>query len=415
MAPAPVSESPSITEREAVRLRAHWTLDPDTAFLNHGSFGACPSTVLAYQSELRARMERDPVRFLVDDLERMLDEARVDIGAFLGSRPENLAFVPNATMGVNSVVRSLALSPGDELLTTNHAYNACANVLRFVAERTGARVVVVPIPIPVSDADALVEPILGAITDRTRLVMLDAITSPTAIVFPYERIVREAQARGVDVLLDAAHCAGMVDLRLDDLAPAYATGNFHKWTCAPKGSGFLYVRPDRQHIVRPAIISHGANATRTDRSRYTLEFDWTGTADPTPFLCVSAALRDVGAMIPGGWPAIRARNRAMALAERARIVSALGLTPVASEDLIGSIVSFMLPDGALPPEPLSGNDPLHMTLQDRYGVQVPVFPWPAPPNRLFRMSTHLHTRPSDVSRLIEALREILSPGATGTL
>jgi isopenicillin-N epimerase len=402
-----------MSEAQGLRLRAHWAIDPDIAFLNHGSFGACPISVLDHQSELRARLERDPVRFMVDDLEPMLDAARAQIGPFLGAHPQDLAFVPNATAGVNAVVRSLDLHPGDELLTTDHAYNACANALRFVAERTGARVVIARIPIPVATEDQLVDPILRALSPRTRLVMLDAITSPTAIVFPVARLVREIQSRGVDVLLDAAHAAGMIDLRLDDLGAAYTTGNFHKWTCAPKGAGFLHVRRDRQHLVRPAIISHGANASRTDRSRYLLEFDWTGTADPTPYLCVPVAIRAVGAMLPGAWPAIRDHNRAAAIAQRTRIADALGLTPVAPDAMIGSIASLMLPDAAVPTEPLSGNDVVHATLQNDFSVQVPVFPWPAPPRRLIRISAHLHNRPSDYTRLIDALRAILPDGTRG--
>ena len=411
--PAPITDAPAITEAEGARLRALWAIDPDVAYLNHGSFGACPRSVLDHQSLLRARMERDAVRFLIDDLEPMLDAARVEIGAFLGSAPENLAFVPNATVGVNSVVRSLEFAPGDEILTTNHAYNACANALRFVADRDGARVVIAQVPIPVASADAVVDAVLGALTPRTRLLMIDAITSPTAIVFPFERIVREAQGRGVDVLVDAAHAPGMVDLDLEALAPAYATGNFHKWTCSPKGAGFLYVRPDRQAHIRPAVISHGANSKRSDRSRFLVEFDWTGTADPTPFLCVAPALRDVAAMIPGGWPAIRMRNRAMALHQRQRITAALDLTPVAPEAMIGSIASFMLPDSVAPQDPVGGNDPLHFALQDRFRVQIPVFPWPAPPHRIIRMSAHLHNRPSDYDRLIDALRALLPASGRG--
>lgn len=400
-----------MTEAEGLRLRSQWTLDPEIAFLNHGSFGACPASVLDAQTVLRTRMERDPVRFLAEDLEPLLDAARTEVAPFLGARPENLVFVPNATFGVNAVVRSVRFAPGDEILTTNHAYNACANTLRFVADRDGARVVIAHVQIPVVSEDAVIGAVLGAITPRTRLLMIDAITSPTAIVFPFERIVREAQARGVDVLLDAAHAPGMVDLDLEALAPAYATGNFHKWTCSPKGAGFLYVRPDRQALVRPAVISHGANTKRSDRSRFLIEFDWTGTADPTPFLCVAPALRDVAAMIPGGWPAIRTRNRAMAIHQRERIGAALGLTPVAPASMIGSIASFMLPDSDEPQESVGGNDPLHFALQDRFRVQIPVFPWPAPPHRIIRLSAHLHNRPSDYDRLIDALRALLpAPG-----
>lgn len=403
------SGGPSLSEAECVALRSHWTLDPEVAFLNHGSFGACPASVLAEQQALRARMERDPCRFMIDELEPLLDAAREEVAAFLGASAENLVFVPNATVGVNAVVRSLDLGPGDELLTIDHAYNACANVLRFAAERAGARVAVASAPIPVGGPDEIMHAVLGAMTPRTRLVMIDAITSPTAIVLPFGALIREVQSRGVDVLLDAAHAAGMIDLQLDALGPAYATGNFHKWTCAPKGSGFLYVRPDRQGRVRPVAISHGANSTRGDRTRFHLEFDWTGTQDFTPFLCTPAAIRAVGGMLLGGWPAVRERNRAMVLVARRRMIETLGITPVAPESMIGSIASFMLPDADPGAAPVTGNDHLHFRLQNEARVQVPVMPWPSPPHRLIRISAHLHNRRSDYERLIAALRSLL-PG-----
>src|SRR6266550_3303752 len=242
-------------------LARFWTLDPAVAFLNHGSFGACPRPVLEAQQRLRERLERQPVRF----------------------------FVPNATTAVNAVLRSLALAPGDQLLVTDHAYNACRNVLDFVAAAARAEVVVVPVPFPLASADAVVEAVVARATPRTRLALLDHVTSPTGLVLPIERLVRELAGRGVDTLVDGAHAPGMLPLDLGALGAAYYAGNCHKWLCAPKGAGFLHVRRDRQGGVRPVVISHGANNPRTDRSRLLLEFDWTGSHDPTPYLCVPEA------------------------------------------------------------------------------------------------------------------------------
>src|SRR5438445_7019259 len=245
-------------------LARFWTLDSAVAFLNHGSFGACPSPVLEAQQRLRERLERQPARFFVRDLEPLLADARSALAAFLGAAPEGLVFVPNATTGVNAVLRSLAVAPGDQLLVTDHAYNACRNALDFVAAAARAEVVVVPVPFPLASADAVVEAVVARATPRTRLALLDHVTSPTGLVYPIERLVRELAGRGIDALVDGAHAPGMVPLDLRALGAAYYTGNCHKWLCAPKGAAFLHVRSDRQTGVRPVVISHGPNTPRTD-------------------------------------------------------------------------------------------------------------------------------------------------------
>jgi isopenicillin-N epimerase len=385
-----------------------WSLDPAVVFLNHGSFGATPRAVLDEQSELRARIERQPVRFFVRELEAMLDGVRGALGTFLGANPDDLALVPNATSGVNTVLRSLDFGPGDELLTTTHAYNACANALASVAQRTGAKLVVAGIPFPLEGPDTVVETVLAAVTERTRLVLLDHVTSPTGWVLPLERLVPLLQERGVDVLVDGAHAPGMLSLRLDALGAAYYTGNCHKWLCAPKGAAFLHVRRDRQEHLHPLAISHGRNAPRIDRSHFRLEFDWCGTDDPTAWLCVPAALRVVGSLVPGGWPDVIARNHALTLAARRLLCAALDIAPPCPEAMLGSLAAIRLPDGEGQPRSFLATDPLQDVLLEKKSIEVPIFVWPQAPARWLRISAQLYNSEAQYAYLAKSLGALLA-------
>ncbi len=391
----------------AEQLRAKWSLDPDVVFLNHGSFGACPPAVLAHQDRLRARLEREPVQFFVHELEPLLDAARAEVAAFVGADPDEFAFVRNATVGVNAVLRSLELAAGDELLATNHGYNACRNVLDWVAARSGARVVTAAVPFPVSGPDEVVDAVLAATTPRTRLALLDHVTSPTGLVLPIAALVARLAERGIDTLVDGAHGPGMLALDLGSLGAAYYAGNFHKWVCAPKGAGMLYVRRDRQAGLHPPVISHGYNSRRP-RLRFHEEFDWTGTDDPTPWLCVPEALRFMAGLVPGGWLEVRARNRALAIAGRQLLCQAVESPAPAPEEMLGSLASVPIRDGS--PDPARSplyEDPLQLALFDRHRIEVPVPPWPAPPRRLIRISAQVYNEIGQYERLAAALREEL--------
>ena len=364
----------------------HWDLDPSVVFLNHGSFGACPRTVLAAQREFVARMEREPVLFVHRDLEGLLDVARGSLASFLGADADDLAFVPNATAGVNTVLRSLRLEPGDEVVTTDHEYNACRNALDMVAQLWGARVVVAQVPFPLQDPAQVVDALTRCITPRTRLLMVDHVTSPTGMVLPVDRIVAAFAARGVDTLVDGAHAPGMLPLELRSLGAAYYTGNCHKWLCTPKGSAFLFVRRDRQAGIRPLAISHGANSTRTDRSRFRLEFDFTGTCDASPWLAIPAALDFLSHLLPGGIPALMAHNRSLALRARDLLCNVLGTAAPCPDSMIGSLASIVLPPLEREPVGVLGLDPLQLELWERWRVEIPVMRWASPRLRMLRVS-----------------------------
>jgi len=391
-------------------MKEHWLLEPDITFLNHGSFGATPIAVLTKQDELRTQMEREPVRFMVRELEPLLDTARQTLAGFLGADAAGLAFVANATAGVNAVLRSLDLDEHDELLVTTQEYNACRNSLEYVAQIAGAKVIVVDTPFPIASRDEVVGPVLERVTSRTRLLLIDHITSQTAIIQPVETLVREMQSRGIDTLIDGAHAPGMIPLHLRELGAAYYTGNLHKWVCAPKGAAFLYVRENRRAGVRPIAISHGSNSSRTDRSRFHLEFDWTGTFDPTAWLAVPEALRFVESLVDGGWPEVMRRNHAMALRGSDIVTRALGIEPPVPDDMLGSMAAIPLPDGSASAAPSLYGDPLQHTLLDHFHIEVPIVPWPQVPKRVLRISSQLYNEERDYTALADALIELLAPG-----
>lgn len=410
-------------------LLSRWALDPATVFLNHGSFGACPRVVLAAQAALRTELEANPVELLGRGLDVRMAAVRERLGAFLGAAADDLALVPNATHAIATVLRSLPLGPGDEVVVTDHEYRAAVNAVVAATDAAGARVVTAAIPLPLGeDGPELIEAaLLGALSERTRLVVISHVTSPTALRLPLERIVPALERSGVPVLVDGAHGPGMLPLALDALGASWYAGNLHKWVCAPKGAGFLHVRRDRQEGIRPLAISHGASDRRPGRSAFRKEFDWTGTADPTPWLAVPAALDAIAALEPGGWPAVMERNAALARRGRATVLTALGSAfgaewgrPLSPDGMLGSMAAVAVPE---PPvdgrgrgggPATHGEDPLAARLRERHAIEIPVFRWPPEPDgplaatglgpyRIVRLSAHLHDHEDQYRYLGEAL------------
>jgi isopenicillin-N epimerase len=253
--------------------------------------------------------------------------------------------------------------------------------------------------------EEIIGPIVEAVSPRTRIALVDHVTSQTALVMPLAHIVGQLEGRGVAVLVDAAHAPGMVPLNLAKLGASYYTGNCHKWICAPKGAALLHVRKDRQAEVRPTVISHGANSPRKDRSRFQIEFGWAGTWDPTAMLSVPKAIEYVGGLRPGGWKEVMARNRELALGGRRLLCEALGIEAPCPDGMIGSIASLPIPNGksTKPPKTPLYLDPLQERLFQKWKIEVPVIPWPGPPRRLLRISAQLYNSLGDYEHLAEAL------------
>ncbi|HEY9664303.1 MAG TPA: aminotransferase class V-fold PLP-dependent enzyme, partial [Allocoleopsis sp.] len=258
------------------------------------------------------------------------------------------------------------------------------------------------IPFPIESPAQITEAILEQVSARTRLVLIDHVTSQTGMVLPLAELVPALTQRHIEVLVDGAHAPGMIDLNLKELGVSYYTGNCHKWLCAPKGSAFLYVRQDLQSGVRPLVISHGANSPRRDRSFFHLEFDWMGTSDPTPYLCVPAAIEFMGSLLPQGWAGLMAANRSMALAARRALAQQLGVLPPCPESLIGSMAVLPLPEGDA--------SWLQSRLLQQFKIEVPIIPWQeeSPSNRLLRISAQIYNTATDYDELGQALLTLMA-------
>ena len=388
-------------------LAHHWPLDPQTVFLNHGSFGATPSEVLEEQGRLRGLLERDPVRFFEREYSDMWDESRSAVARMLNADVDGMVFVSNATQGVNTVLRSLDLEPGDEIIVPDHSYQACWNAVDYVTRRSGAKTVIVEIPFRVEDPKQVIDLIMEAVTERTVLALIDTVTSPTGSRMPFEELTNRLQSRGVDVLLDAAHGPGIVPIDLSRLKPAYCVGNFHKWTCSPKGSAFLHIRKDRKDLIHPLNISHGFSFEGTAQEKFEFEFAWPGTQDPTPWLCIPKAMSFMEELVVGGWPEIMRRNRDLALQGRKLICDALGTTPPVPDTMVSALASVEVPtDEEVGPMSLDG-DPFHNYLLDEYSIQVPVMPWRHHDTKYIRISAQLYNHIDEYRYLADALTDSL--------
>jgi isopenicillin-N epimerase len=377
-------------------LRSYFQLAPGLTFLNHGSFGATPRAVSATADGWRRRVEAEPVELLARRWPELVAAAKAPVAAFLEADPGCLGFVTNATEGVNAVLRSTTLSPGDELLTTTHVYHAVRQAMRCVAAAAGATCREVDVPLPVASAGGVSGPLAAAIGDRTRLVVVDHVTSPTGLVFPVEAIADACKARGVDLLVDGAHAPGMLPLdltRLGERGVSYYAGNLHKWCCAVKGTAFLWARADRAADVHPAVVSHWYG------DGMSAEFHWQGTRDPAGWLTAPDALAFLGHL---GWDAVRGHNHDMGVWAHAMLCERFGVEPVSPIDgsLLGSLATV-----PLPPSLDAMDDARHAELQQSlytdHRIEVPLVSWGS--RRFLRVSCQVYNEPAEYEHLADVV------------
>lgn len=375
--------------------RSLFLLDPDVVFLNHGSFGATPRPVFEKYQEWQRELERQPVEFLGRRFVELMRDARVALAAYVHTDVDNLVYVPNATTGLNIVARSLPLKPGDEIVATDHEYGALDRTWRFLCHKTGAVYKPQHIPLPVTTADDVVERVWQGVTPHTRALFLSHITSPTALTFPIAELCRRARNAGIISIIDGAHAVGQIPLDMQAIGADFYASNAHKWLCAPKGSAFLYARPEMQHMVEPLVVSWGYESEMPSASRFIDEQEWTGTRDIAAYLATPDAIKFCEER---HWDDVRPQCHALAQYARVRVNELTGLPAICpdSTDWYMQMATMTLPP--------CDKEKLKTRLYDEFRIEVPILEWQG--GQFVRVSVQGYNSIKDIDRLVEALQII---------
>lgn len=384
------------TALQSSSLRGLFLLRPEVVFLNHGSFGACPRPVFEAYQAWQLELERQPVEFLGRRFEALMRQARQALGAFVGAEADDLTFVPNATTGLNVVARALPLKPGDEVLATDHEYGALDRAWRFVCAKKGAHYIRRPVSVPLTSTEEVVEAVWSGVTARTRVLFVSHITSPTAIIFPVAELVSRARQAGIITVVDGAHAPGQISLNLAALGADFYTGNCHKWMMAPKGSGFLYARPEVQPLLEPLLVSWGWESETPGPSRFIDEQEYQGTRDIAAYLATPAAIQF---MVEHDWPAVRSRCHELVRQARRRISELTGLPPLTPDSpaWFAQMAAFPLPpcDAKL----------LQRKLYEKFTIEIPFITWND--RQFVRISIQGYNTETDVTALVDGLAALL--------
>jgi isopenicillin-N epimerase len=400
--------TPSPTTHDPAHWRKKWALADDVIYLNHGSFGPCPKSVLQARQEWFEQVERDPMDFFLRRLEGHLDEAAHCLGELVGADGSDLVFVDNATAGINIVAANVPLEPGDQVLLTDHEYGAVTRIWRDACRRAGAELVVQALPSPLVSPDDVVAAIFAGAGERTRLIVLSHVTSPTAVILPVEQVCRRARELGISVCIDGPHALAMVDVNLRRIDCDFYAASCHKWLSAPLGSGFLFVARRKQQGLRPALTSWGRSISGRPFS-WKDELTWPGTRDPSAFLAVPNAIQFLKS---AGLDYFRETTHELARYARLRLSEAAGLEPIVpdSPGWYGSMVTLRLPAAADDPPEYNGPDPLADALWKNHRIEIVINRWSdrssvGPRRRHIRVSCHLYNSRSDIDRLVDALND----------
>ena len=378
-------------------LKEYFVLNPDVVFLNHGSFGATPRPVFQEYQRWQSELEQQPVEFLGRRHNDLMRASRSALAKYLGTRAEDVVYTQNVTIALNIVARSLDLGQGDEVLSTDHEYGALDRTWRFLSKERGFKYINQKTPVPLFTRERFFEEFWRGVTPRTRVIFLSQITSPTAIIFPVEQIVRRAREAGILTIIDGAHAPGQIPLNLESLGADFYGGNLHKWLCAPKGAGFLYARPEVQHLLKPLVVSWGYESETSSGSTFIDYNEWWGTRDIAAFLSVPAAIEF---QQKHHWDAVRGACHELACEALQKIVNLTGIKSFHPDD------SWFAQMFTAPLPPSIDAPSLKTRLYDEYRIEVPLIEWNG--YKLIRVSIQGYNTKRDVNRLLGALKRLLA-------
>jgi isopenicillin-N epimerase len=379
-------------------LREHFLLDPQIIYFNHGSFGATPRSVFESYQRWQRELELQPTAFFARRIPDLMRSSRETLAEYLGTSSQNLAYVTNATTGLNIVARSLKLGPDDEVLATDHEYGAIDRTWQFIAQKQGFKYINHPIDLPVLPANSLVDAFWQGVTPRTKVIYISHITSPTALILPVEEICRRARQQGILTVVDGAHAPGQIPLCLDELGADFYSGNLHKWLCAPKGSAFLYVRPEHHALIEPLVVSWGWQPGRDQSKPFSEIVELQGTRDVAAFLAVPDAIRF---QQEHDWGWVRRHCHELAANTVQQIHALTGVPPLSplTPQWFSQMVSATLPPGTDLPA-------LYQRLNTEYHIEVPILEWKGFP--LIRLSFQAYITESEAAQLLKALAAALN-------
>lgn len=378
-------------------LKKHFLLDPNIVFLNHGSFGATPKPVFREYQRWQLELERQPVEFLGRRITALMAASRAVLGNYVGTHADNLVYTQNVTVALNMIARSLALGENDEVLATDHEYGAMDKMWRFLSKERGFRYINYPVKYPLTTEEDFIDSFWQGVTPHTRVIFISHITSSTALILPIQEIVRRAREAGIITVIDGAHAPGQIPLHLDSLNADFYCGNLHKWLCAPKGAGFLYAKPERQHLLKPLVISWGYESETQGNSEFIDHNEWWGTRDMAAFLSVPAAIEFQEKYV---WEEVRDACHDLARDALRQICELTGFRPLHS----GADVWYSQMIAA--PMPIDSDiNILKTRLYDEYRIEVPLIDWNG--NKLIRVSVQGYNTRRDIKELCRALYSLL--------